>query len=117
MPWRCGYTQSETNGTVPMTGAQDTVFEVTDYKNFVEAYVDLTNMQAGDSVTVREYMKIVSGGAYVLYGTETYTDAQTINLLWITPKPNNYGIKFTMQQTAGVNRTFPYAVFREKRRS
>jgi hypothetical protein len=115
MPFRFCCHTNKTTGTVTMTGAENTVFEVTE-ERVVEGYVDLTNMQAGDSISVKEYMRIASGGAYVLYGSQPLNDAQTIALLWITPKPGAYGVKLTIQQTAGVNRTFAYAVFKENRR-
>lgn len=116
MPWRCGYTYSEQHGTVTMDGAEDTAFEVTDYKRMVEAYIDLSNMQAGDHIDVRQYMKIEPGGAYVQYAEIPYDDEQDYKMLWITPKPNSYGIKVTLQQTVGANRTLAYAVFKEKRK-
>lgn len=100
-----------------MTGGEDVVFEVTDYKRHIEAYLDMSNMQAGDHVDVRQYVKIASGGAYVQYAEIPYDDAQDYPMLWITPKPNSYGIKVTAQQTIGAHRTFTYAVFKEKRRT
>jgi len=115
MPFSLGYQTTEANGTVTMTGAEDLVFEVTDYKRFVEAFVDLSPMQAGDSIIVRQYMRIISGGAYKMYADVPYDDAQIIQLLWVVPKPSNYGLKLTIQQTAGANRIFTYAVFKENR--
>lgn len=117
MPWRCGYTSTTTVGTVTMDGAEDTVFEVTDYNVMVEAYLDLSNMQAGDEVYVRQYIKNTSGGAYVQYAEIPYNDAQDYPQLWITPKLSAYGIKVTAEQTLGANRTFTWRYFKEKRRS
>jgi hypothetical protein len=115
MPFRFGYHTSEKDGTVTMDGAEDTVFEVTTPR-VVEGWLDLTNMQAPDTVTVRQYARNVSGGPYVLYGAIPYTGSQTLPMLWIRPLPGIYGLKVTAQQTAGVNRTFAYAYFSETRK-
>jgi len=114
MPFRLGYHTVEADGTVTMTGAEDTVFEVTS-ERMVEAYVDLTSMKAGDSIIVRQHMRIAPGGPYVKYGEVPFDDVQPFPLLWIVPKPGAYGVKLTIQQTAGANRTFPYAGFTENR--
>ena len=98
-----------------MTGTEDTAFEIV-AERMVEAYVDLSAMHAGDSLMVRQYMKIAAEGDYIKYGEVPYDDLQNIPLLWITPKPGMYGVKLTIQQTAGVNRAFPYAVFSLNRR-
>lgn len=115
MPFRFGYHTSEVGGSVTMDGNEDTVFEVTT-AGVVEGYIDLTNMGAADNVTINQYIRIVSGGPYVLYGSLPYTGVQSIPMLWIVEKPGIYGVKVTAHQTAGVNRTFPYAYFIENRR-
>jgi len=81
----------------------------------VEMYVDLTEMQAGDTITVRQYMVNQLGGSYVEYGAESYSGVQTIKMLHITPKPSKNGIKVTIEQSAGVMRTIPYEYFVEVR--
>lgn len=114
MPFRFGYHTSGVSGSVTMTGGEVTVFEATTFR-MVEGYVDLTPMQAGDAVTLKQYVRISVGGAYVLHGSVPYINAQTIPLTWITPLPGVFGVKLTATQTAGVNRTFSYAYFQENR--
>jgi hypothetical protein len=81
---------------------------------YLEGYIDLSNMASGDTIVIREYMKIKSDGGYVKYAEETYSDAQTLPLLHILTKPGRYGIKVTLQQTAGTYRNFPYQFFRKR---
>jgi hypothetical protein len=83
-------------------------------QRFLEGYVDLTPMASGDTIVIRQYMKITATGAYVKYAEETYSDAQTLPLLYIVTKPGIYGIKITAQQTAGTNRTLQYQFFRRR---
>jgi hypothetical protein len=104
-------------GSVAMDGTEKNV--VLDEVNgnpqrFLEGYIDLTPMASGDTIVVRQYMKIASAGAYVKYAEETYSGAQTLPLLYIVSKSGRYGIKITAQQTAGTNRTLTYQFFRRR---
>jgi len=98
-------------GTLTADGTEQTVIEVTTIGT-LEGYIDLANMQAGDSVTIRLYVRLKSGGAYRLYDSATYTDAQTKPALHIVKLPTRYGIRVTLEQTAGVNRDYDYNFFR-----
>jgi len=72
----------------------------------VEGYVDLTPMQAGDTIVVREYASLIESPlTYRLYATHTYSGAQTEPLVHFTKKFGAYAYRTTAQQTAGVNRT------------
>ena len=98
-------------GTLTADGTEQTVVEVTTIGT-LEGYIDLANMQAGDSVTIREYVRLKSGGTYRLYDSATYTDAQTKPALHIVKLPTRYGLRVTLEQTAGVNRDYDYNFFR-----
>jgi hypothetical protein len=96
-----------TEVSVLQDGKEQTLVEKSDgLQGLLEGDIDLTPMQSGDTVVVKQYMKVKSGGAYVLYAQETYTDAQSLPLLHISTKSNKRSIKVTIQQTAGTNRTF-----------
>jgi len=79
-------------------------------QHLVDGYIDLSALQSGESITVKEYMKIKSGGAYVLYAQETYTGTQDIPLLHLTTKPARYGLKveLVMSSAPSGNRSFDY---------
>jgi hypothetical protein len=81
---------------------------------FLEGYVDLSPMASGDTIVVRQYMKIAPAGAYVKYAEETYSGAQALPLLYVVTKPGRYGIKVTAQQTAGTYRSLTYQFFRRR---
>jgi hypothetical protein len=104
-------------GSVTMDGTEKNVVldEVTgNPQRFLEGYIDLTPMASGDTIVVRQYMKIASAGNYIKYAEETYSGAQTLPLLYITTKSGRYGIKITAQQTAGTNRTLSFQFFRRR---
>lgn len=92
-----------------MTGAVLTLLEFipTAPSMFEGGAVDLTNMVAGDTVVIKVYRKIKSGGNYILESDDsvnTYSGAQSIPLKEIAGCPVRYGYKVTIQQTAGTNR-------------
>ncbi len=80
----------------------------------LHCYIDLTNMVAGNSVTIRQYMTIKTAGSYRLYAQETYTDVQTLPLLHITMKPGKFGVKITLQQMAVVYKTYDWETLVEQ---
>jgi len=104
----------EATGSLLMDGLEQIVKEILTTVNKLHCFVDLTPMLALDTVVVRQYMKIASAGAYVKYAEETYNDAQSLPLLYIVTKPANYGIKVTLQQSAGTYRTLAWETFQEK---
>ena len=85
-----------------------------DPSRFLEGMVDLNNMAAGDAVTIRQYLSLVTPVAYRKYAEESYSGAQTMPALFIVSKSGRYGIKVTLQQTAGTYRVFPYQFFRRR---
>jgi hypothetical protein len=104
-------------GTVTMDGTEVVVVqdEITgNPTRHLEGWIDLSPMQAGDVVVIRMYVKLTPTGDYVKYAEETYTDAQALPALHIVTLPARYGIKLTMQQTAGTNRAFSYQFFRKR---
>jgi hypothetical protein len=104
-------------GSVTMDGTEKDVVldEVSgNPQRFLEGYIDLSPMAAGDTIVIRQYIKITATGAYVKYAEETYSDAQSLPALYITTKAGRYGIKVTAQQTAGTYRTLAYQFFRRK---
>jgi len=104
-------------GTVTMDGTEKNVVldEITgNPPRFLEGYIDLSPMASGDTIVVRQYMKIAADGDYVKYAEETYSGAQSLPLLYITTKSGRYGIRVTAQQTAGVNRVLTFQFFRRR---
>lgn len=101
-------------GTIEANGGEQTVYEVSSPSITLLAYIDLSRMEAGDEVVVREYLMIREGGEYVKYHDETYRGVQDPQLLYITPKTVTYGGKITIQQTVGVTfKSFDYNIIKE----
>jgi hypothetical protein len=94
-------------GTVTADGTEQTIIEYTG-KASLSGYIDLSNMQSGDTVTVRVYVKIRRDGDYKLYQAETFSNKQDEPALYILPKATGYAYKVTIQQTSGVYKSFDY---------
>ena len=103
----------EAFGSLLMDGTEQTVREILTTINKLHYFVDLTPMLAGDTVVVRQYMQILTAGSFIKYAEETYSEAQSLPLLYVVTKPARYGIRITLQQTLGTNRTFDWETFQE----
>jgi len=99
-------------GTLTADGTEQDVTELT-VLGTLEGWIDLANMTSGDTVTIREYARIREDGAYRLYDSADYSGAQVKPALHVVKLPTKYGIKVTLQQTAGVYKTFNYNFFKE----
>jgi len=77
--------------------------------------VDLTNMVAGDSIQIKEYYRLKSGGSYIRKMTYSYTDNEDPPLKVIDLEPNTYGVKLTITRVLGTDRTYSYEVYWEER--
>lgn len=94
-------------GTLTATGAAQDVVNSNLTKR-VEGFIDLTNMQSGDTVVITYKVKVRSAGSMIRKWQATYSGAQTDPLIGFAPHLCPYGIQIILQQTAGVNRTYDY---------
>lgn len=80
--------------------------------------VDTNKMEAGDVLELRAYARILSGGttrvAYIetYYGAQVADDKIKISVPISTELAVTEGIKFTLKQTAGTGREYPYKVLK-----
>lgn len=104
----------EASGTLTATAVEDTIKEILATVNKLHCFIDLTNMVAADSITVRQYMTIKDAGSPVKYAEEVYSGVQSLPMLYVITKPARYGIKVTLEQTAGTYKDFDWETFQEK---
>ena len=81
-------------------------------------YVDLDAMAGGDTTVIRVYYRLSDGGGLQLLDYNSYTGADGglangIKLIAIDLGPYRHGIQVTLEQTAGVNRAYPFEFFAE----
>lgn len=94
-------------GTIWLHGSEQTVL---DYGSLgrVMGYLDMSQMGAGDSLTVREYMRLGPGEAYRKYHEESYTGVQPVPVLYVAAKESGYGVRVTVQRTGGTINTLDF---------
>ena len=102
----------ESQDTLTADGSEQDVVEITSLGQ-LEGFIDLANMQSGDGITIKEYIKLKSGGTYRLYDSASYSGAQSLPALHVVKLPAKYGAKVTLEQTAGTNRDYDYNFFKE----
>ena len=75
----------------------------------IEGYIDLSNMQSGDTVVVKEYIA-VEGDNYKLFTQVTYSGIQQEPIIRFHTKTLLHDMKYkvTVTQTAGTLKSFPY---------
>ena len=109
------YIQSKTRYSGSVTpsslNTETTVVEVSgqadDY--LVEGYIDLSQLQSGDAVEVREYIA-VDGVNYQLFTKVTYSGVVSEPVIRLHTKTLLYNMKYkvTIIQTQGTLRSFSY---------
>jgi len=70
---------------------------------FAGAKIDLSSMQAGDTIDVRVRTKLKDGGSYIALAEDSYSGVQpdSKKAIRIAAMPDNYGLEIAMRQTAG----------------
>lgn len=104
-------TLTETGGTVTTDGTEQDMYihnapaGVFDPKI---VQIDFTNQTAAETVWVREYYRIKTGGALILMDEAAFTGVQVPYLKNISLEENRYGVKVTVEKTAGANKDYDY---------
>ncbi len=112
---------SSTGGTLTADGNEQTLYiddEPLGCTMGRRLYVDLDAMAGGDTTVIRVYHRLSDGGGLQLLDYNSYTGADGglangIKLIAIDLGPYRHGIEITLEQTAGVNRPYPFEFFAE----
>lgn len=104
---------TETGATITTTGAEQDV-----YVNNAPAGVfsprllrlDFTNQTVAETIRIKKYYRIKSGGAYVLADEADFIGVQAVPLIKVGLGDNRYGVKVTMEKTVGANKDYDYEV-------
>ena len=104
----------ETGDTITTTGAVQTLWvSETPSGLFIPAYllIDFTNQTVTETVDIVIYYRITSGGGYIAFDSDPITAVQSHLGKVIEFLPNRYGIKVTIEKTAGTNRAYIWEVW------
>lgn len=121
MPPMLRLRRSTQSGTYGMAAAAAWVTLYTESSSvpylFCGSIIDLSAMQAADTINIRVRKQLVPGGGWVNHGLTAYVGAPPVGhpAIYITPLPDVYGIEIAAQQTAGVLRTLVIDAYDAKR--
>jgi len=100
------------DGAFKADGSEQIVFEYERAGPFrISGQMDLQEMEEGDVVLVRQYFKIRREEPYKLFLPWEYRGKQEYPVKRITPKEAMYGFRITLQQTAGLFKTFRWIFY------
>lgn len=104
---------TETGGTVTTDGTEQNVY-IADAPsgifNPICLKLDCTAHTAGETIVVRTYYRIKTGGNYIAQTATTHAAAIVPALLNIDLEPNRFGVKVTIEKTGGTNRAYDWEV-------
>jgi len=105
--WLCLVSlKSKQSGTITADGTEQTLYERSEVERnfmFMGGYINIENMESGDTIVVRKYKKLEPNGDWIQFlGDMTYSGAPDPKDKYIQfmVEPGWYGIKITLQQTA-----------------
>jgi len=104
-------TLTETGGTLTTDGTEQNLYINNAPVGLYaprQIFIDFTNQTAGETLVVREYYRIKTGGGLVKLSETTYAGVQDPLLKNIALKENRFGIKVTAELTAGANRAYDW---------
>lgn len=110
-------TLAETGGTITTDGTEQNVYinaTPLGVYNPICVKINCTAHTATETIVVRTYYDIEAGGAGLLLEDEvTYVGAISPPIITINLDPSRYGVRVTIEKTAGTNRAYVWEVFYE----
>lgn len=103
------------SGTQTATGGEDTLLDIA-VAGVYTLHVDKINMAAGDVVELRVYQIVLTAGTRRVAYIARFADAQPTDDLIALSIPianeltDSGSLRFTLKQTAGTNRNYPWKV-------
>lgn len=79
----------------------------------ISGYVDLSNLTHGDIIVIRSYVKVKDNGAWGKCYEDNYSNSLAPPIVHVAKRPENHGLKVTIQQTAGSPKKIDYEFFEE----
>jgi hypothetical protein len=98
-------------GSTTMDGTEQVIFESTELGEY-SGYIFLDDMEAGDTITVRVYVKDVNDDTYKLWASDPYSGKLPNPALRMEAIIGKVGIKITLQQSAGSYRAITHQWFK-----
>ena len=106
----------ETGGTITTDGTEQNVYINNAPAGVYEPrrlIIDFANQTVTETVRILVYYRIAPGGPWVIDDRETIVGVPVNAGIAIDLKPTRYGVRVTIEKTAGTNRAYDWEVFYE----
>ena len=106
-------TMTETGGTLTTDGNEQNVYinnAPAGIYGPLQVLIDFTAQTGGETLLVKTYYRIKSGGNLIKHTEVSYAGVQDPLLINTVLRKNRYGVKVTAQLTAGANRDYDWEV-------
>jgi hypothetical protein len=104
---------SSIEGTIVADGTEQNILVDSDTDvHWWEGFIDLSALDDGEQVWMKEYVSVVKPVSYNRYHDEIYTGILTNPVIYIVTKPAKFGLMITIQQLNGTMRSFPFQLFK-----
>ena len=103
----------ETGDTITTDGTEQTLYVNESPSGVFDpvcVMVDFTAQTATETVVLKIYYRMKSGGNYIKFDDEDYIGAQDPDGQIINFEPNRFGVKVTIEKTGGTNRAYDWEV-------
>ena len=106
----------ETGGTLTTDGTEQNVYINNAPAGVYEPRwfnINFTNHTVTETVVIRTYYRNVAGGGWVRDDNEPVVGVPVNLLLSVQLNPTRFGVRITVEKTAGTNRAYVWEVFYE----
>jgi len=100
---------TSTNTTVTTDGTEQTAYINNAPSGIFEPLavkINVTNHTATETITIKEYYRNTSGGAWLEHDSKQYVGAIEMDEITVKLDPNRYGVKVTIKKDDGTNRDY-----------
>lgn len=101
--------QVQYSGTLTTDGTEQTL-NTSVFVGVHVVQVDLSAMQAGDTVVLRAKTKVLTAGATTIFIEQTFTGVQTEPIVQTEPVTSPFSFTATLQRTGGSDRAYPWSI-------
>ena len=108
---------TETGGTITTDGTEQNIYINNSPAGVFEPRwlnINFANQTVTETVVLRTYYRNVSGGGWVRDDIATYVGVPADLLKWVELHPTRFGVRVTIEKTAGTNRAYVWEVFYEE---
>lgn len=94
---------------VAVPSTEHTLVTITQQGTY-ELQVDMTDLTGTELLTLRAYSKILNSSSEVLMDSHQLKATHPIQLLRTVPRGTPFYLRYSIEQTNGTGRTFPWSV-------